>query len=138
MLGKQFLGGKGGSPYYEGRCYFKKVYLYKQYRIHREVNISGFRATMKTRIADFREDPSCTNLDELMNEEEFLSFIEEILKTSNTMSQMMTSYIKQVGDLLALISSVQESTIERRKDERVMLQDTFVFVHPNHGTTGDT
>ena len=54
------------------------------------------------------------------------------------MSQMMTSYIKQVGDLLALINSVQESTIERRKDERVMLQDAFVFVHPNYGTTGDT
>ena len=100
------------------------MHLHKQssevlirYRVREEVNIDGFSRTIKARIANFREDPNCTNLDELMNEEQFLSFIEQILKTSNTMSQMMISYIKEVGNLLTLICSVLESTIEQGKDE---------------------
>ena len=85
----------------EGRHYFRSVRIQKQsfealirYRILKEVNIDGFSATMKTRIADLKEDPNSTNLDKLMNEEEFLSFSEQILKTSDTMSQMTISYIK--------------------------------------------
>ena len=116
------------------------MHLHKQssevlirYRVREEVNIDGFSRTIKARIANFREDPNCTNLDELMNEEEFLSFIEQILKTSNTMSQVMISYIKEVGNLLTLICSVRESTIEQGKDEQVMLQDEFAFGHPNYG-----
>ena len=38
---------------------------------------------------------------------------EQILKTSNIMSQMTISYIKEVGNLLALINSVRELTIKR-------------------------
>ena len=38
---------------------------------------------------------------------------EQILKTSNIMSQMTISYIKEVGNLLALINSVWELTIKR-------------------------
>ena len=139
MLGKHYIGGKGGRHYYEGRHYCRSAHLHKQsfealiqYRILKEVNIDGFSAAMKTRIADLGEDLNCTNLDELVNEEE-LSFIEKILKTSNTVSQMTISYIKDVGNLLALIASVRESKIEQRKDERVMLPDVFAFGHPNYG-----
>ena len=64
MLGKYCLGGKVGSHYYEGRHDFRSVHLHKQsfealirYQIHKEVNINGFSATVKTRIANFREDP---------------------------------------------------------------------------------
>ena len=70
------------------------------------MNIDGFSATTKKRIANLREDRNSTILDDLMNEEEFLLFAEQILKTSNTMSQMTINYIKEVGNLLALISSV--------------------------------
>ena len=38
---------------------------------------------------------------------------EQILKTSNIMSQMTISCIKEVGNLLALINSVRELTIKR-------------------------
>ena len=38
---------------------------------------------------------------------------EQILKTSNITSQMTISYIKEVGNLLALINSVRELTIKR-------------------------
>ena len=38
---------------------------------------------------------------------------EQILKTSNIMSQMTISYIKEVGNLLALINSGRELTIKR-------------------------
>ena len=65
---------------------------------------------MKTRIVNLREDPNSTNLNKLMNEEEFLSFTEQIPKTSNAMSQMTISYVKEMGNLLALISSVREFT----------------------------
>ena len=41
------------------------------YWILKEVNIDGFSATMKTRIAGLREDPNSTILDELMNDEVF-------------------------------------------------------------------
>ena len=75
------------------------------------MNIDGFSATMGT-IDNLKENPNSTNLDKLMNEEEFLSFSEQILKTSNTISPRAISYIKEVGNLLALISSVQELTIE--------------------------
>ena len=81
-----------------------------RYRILKEVNIVGFSATMKTRIVNLREDPNSTNLNKLMNEEEFLSFTEQIPKTSNAMSQMTISYVKEMGNLLALISSVRELT----------------------------
>ena len=67
------------------------------------MNIDGFRPRMEVRIANLRVDPNFTNLDKLMN---FLSFTEQILKTSNTMSQMMISYTREMGNLLALISSV--------------------------------
>ena len=70
------------------------------------MNIDGFSATTKKRIANLREDRNSTILDDLMNEEEFLLFAEQILKTSNTMSQMTINYIKEVGNLLALISSI--------------------------------
>ena len=70
------------------------------------MNVDGFSATTKKRIANLREDRNSTILDDLMNEEEFLLFAEQILKTSNTMSQMTINYIKEVGNLLALISSV--------------------------------
>ena len=67
---------------------------------------------MKTRIVNLREDPNSTNLNKLMNEEEFLSFTEQILKTSNAISQMTISYVKEMENLLALISSVRELTTE--------------------------
>ena len=67
------------------------------------MNIDGFRPRMEVRTANLRVDSNFTNLDKLMN---FLSFTEQILKTSNTMSQMMISYTKEMGNLLALISSV--------------------------------
>ena len=70
------------------------------------MNVDGFSATTKKRIANLREDRNSTILDDLMNEEEFLLFAEQILKTSNTMFQMTINYIKEVGNLLALISSV--------------------------------
>ena len=44
---------------------------------------------------------------------------------------MTISYIKEVVNLLELISSVQELTVEQHKDEWVMLQDVFAFGHPN-------
>ena len=101
------------------------------------MNIDGFSATMKTRIANLREDPNSTNLEELINEEEILSFTEQILKTSNTMSQITISYIKEVGNILAilaLVSSVRESATERHlQAERVMLPDVFLFGHPKYG-----
>ena len=46
---------------------------------------------------------------------------------------MTISYIKEVVNLLELISSVQELTVEQHKDEWVMLQDVFAFGHPNYG-----
>ena len=67
---------------------------------------------MITRIPNLKEDTNPTNIDDLINEEEFLSFKEQILKTYNTMSQMTKSCTKEVGNLLALISSVRESTID--------------------------
>ena len=74
----------------KGRHYFRSVRLHResfealmQYRILKEVNINGFSATIKTKIPDLRRDPNSTNLDELMNKEKFLSFTEQILKTSN-------------------------------------------------------
>lgn len=70
------------------------------------MNIDGFRPRMEVRIANLRGNPNFTNLDKLMNKEDFLSFTEQILKTSKTMSQMMISYTKEMGNLLALISSV--------------------------------
>ena len=74
---------------------------------------------MKTRMANLKEDRNSTNLNKLINEEEFLSFSEQILKTSNIMSS---------------ISSFRESTIERRlQAERLMLPDVFAFGHPNYG-----
>ena len=98
------------------------------------MNIDGFSTTMTIRIANLREYPNSTNLDKLMSEEEFSSFTEQILKASNTMSQMTISYIKEVKNLVPLISSVQESTIVRHPQvERVMLPDAFVFGHLNYG-----
>ena len=92
------------------------------------MNVDGFSATMGT-IDNLKENPNSTNLDKLMNEEEFLSFSEQILKTSSTISPMAISYIKEVGNLLALISSVQELTIERYlQAEWLMLPDTFALV----------
>ena len=51
----------------EGKHYFRSVNMQKQsfeallrYRILREVNIDGFSTTMKTRIANLREDPNST------------------------------------------------------------------------------
>ena len=59
---------------------------------------------------------------------------EQILNTSNIMSQMTISYIKEVGNLLALTYSVRELTIERHlQAERLMLPNVFAFDHPNHG-----
>ena len=58
---------------------------------------------MKTRIAILREDPNSTNLDKLLNEEEFLSFAYQILKTSNTMPQMTIICIEEVGNVRALV-----------------------------------
>ena len=57
---------------------------------------------MKTRISYLREDRSSTILDELMNEEDFLSFTVQIRKTWKTMSQMSISFINEVGNLLAI------------------------------------
>ena len=51
------------------------------------MNINGVGAILKTRIANFKEDSNCTDLDEFMTEKEFPSFMKQILKTSNTMSQ---------------------------------------------------
>ena len=76
------------------------------------MNIGGFSAAMITRIPNLKEDTNPTNIDDLINEEEFLSFKEQILKTYNTMSQMTKSCTKEVGNLLTLISSVRESTID--------------------------
>ena len=66
--------------------------LYKQssealiwYQILR-VNICGFSAAMVTRIPNLKEDTNPTNIDDLINEEEFLSFKEQILKTYNNVS----------------------------------------------------
>ena len=63
------------------------------------MNIDGFSATMETRMDNLKENPNSANLDKLMNEEEFLSFREQILKTSNTISPTAISYIKEVGNL---------------------------------------
>ena len=49
------------------------------------MNINGSNATMKTRMANLKEDLNSTTLKKLINEEEFLSFSEQILKTSNIM-----------------------------------------------------
>ena len=76
------------------------------------MNIDGFSAAMITRIPNLKEDPNPTNIDNLINEEEFLSFKEQILKTCNLMFQMTKSCTKEVGNLLALISSVRESTTD--------------------------
>ena len=74
---------------------------------------------MKTRMANLKEDRNSTNLNKLINEEEFLSFSEQILKTSNIMSS---------------ISSFRESTIEQRlQAERLMFPDVFALGHPNYG-----
>ena len=84
---------------------------------------------METRIDNLKENPNSTNLDKLMNEEEFLSFSEQIRKTSNTTSPTAISYIKEVGNLRALISSVQELTIEQYlQAEWLMLPDAFALV----------
>ena len=49
------------------------------------------------------------------------------------MSQITISYIKEVGNVLASISSVNESTIERNlQAEQAVLPDTFAFVHPTY------
>ena len=45
----------------------------RQYRIPKEVNIDAFSAAMKQGSLLW-EDPSSTNLDELINEDHFLSF----------------------------------------------------------------
>ena len=49
------------------------------------------------------------------------------------MYQMTINYINEVGNLLALISSVRESTIEQHlQAELLMLPDVFAFSHPNY------
>ena len=51
----------------------------------------------------------------------------------DTHSSMMISYIRDVSEMLALISAVRENTIERHlQTERVLLPQLFAFGHLNY------
>ena len=68
-----------------------------------------------------------------MKQKEFKTICKQMLNTSETMSQMTISYIKEVANLLALISSVREISIERHlQAERAMLPNVFAFGQPKY------
>ena len=124
----------------EGKHYFRSIRLHKQsfeslarFRIEKEINVELFSDGMKEALTKLRENPCTLSLENLMKEPEFVDFTKKIQDTSGTMSQMVVNYMKDVSNMLALVSSVRENCIERHlQAERVLCRDLHALGHPNY------
>ena len=125
----------------EGRHYFRAIRLHKQsfeallrYRMKKMGDVSLFGADFRHLLGLLRCRPTPLELDLLMSTPEFESLCTDLLSTTGGSEvEMMIEYLKDVSNMLALISSVREKHIERHlQAERVLLPQLFAFGHVNY------
>ena len=124
----------------EGRHYFRSIRLHKQsfealvrFRIDKEIDVNSFSDPMKEAIVNLRENPCASSLDKLMEAQEFVDFTNKIQDFSGTMAHMTVNYLRDVSNMLALVSSVREKCIPRHlQAERVLCRDLHALGHPNY------
>ena len=88
---------------------------------------------MKEAIVNLRENPCASSLDKLMEAQEFVDFTNIIQDFSGTMAHMTVNYLRDVSNMLALVSLVREKCIPRHlQAERVLCRDLHAPGHPNY------
>ena len=124
----------------DGRHYFRSMRYHKQsfeallrYRIIKHTDVEEYSDELKEALCNLRSNPCPDNLSRIMNQDQFILYVENILKYTGTMPEMIIQYIKDVSLLLSMVSSVREMNIERHlQAERAFLPQLFAFGHPNY------
>lgn len=125
----------------EGRHYFRAIRLHKQsfeallrLQIRNIGDVSMYSEEFRFSLGKLRCAPSASQLETFMSNPEFQQLANElIISSGGTQSAMMTAYLKDVSEMLALISSVRENSIERHiQAERALLPQLFAFGHMNY------
>ena len=125
----------------EGRHYFRAIRLHKQsfeallrLRIKKTGDISLFGEEFMRSLEKLRCNPSASHLENFMSNPEFQKLSSELMSSSGgTQSDMIIGYLKDVSEMLALISAVREKSIKRHMQaERALLPQLFAFGHMNY------
>ena len=125
----------------EGRHYFRAIRLHKQsfeallrYRIRNMGDVSLFGEEFRHSVEKLRCNPSASALDVFMSNPEYQKLSSDSMSSSGgTQSDIVTGYLKDVSEMLALISAVRENNIERHlQAERALLPQLFAFGHMNY------
>ena len=77
-------------------------------------------------------------MDQVRESRGFTNLVKELLSyKKQTESHISVLYLKDVSSMLALVSAVRESNIERHMEaERVMTNQAFALDHPNYARYG--
>ena len=84
-------------------------------------------------LKELRRQPSTAALHAVTCMESFKVLKNDIMAVTGTQSKMTIQYLKDVSNLLALVSAVRENNIEKHlQAERQMVKQVFAFDHQNY------
>ena len=84
-------------------------------------------------IVALRRNPTPESITTVTTSDSFLKLFDEIFLVSGPQCEMTICFVRDVSNLLALVSSVREGDIERHMQaERQMLKLLFAFNHQNY------
>ena len=126
---------------FEGRHYFRSMRLHKeafdalvQLRVDNITkNFQNIDHRLLTNLITLRESPSDKTLEQVTNMKEYKELVNNILSTTGTRSMMTVNYLKDVSNMLAIVSAVRTGNIvQHLQAERRMLNLVFAFDHINY------
>lgn len=125
----------------ERHHYFHAIHLHKhsfeallRLRIKKTGDVSLFGEEVRHYLEKLQCNPSPSQLENFMSNPEFQNLSSELMSSSGNMqSDMIIGYLKDVSEMLALISAIREKSIERHMQaERALLPQLFAFGHMNY------
>ena len=125
----------------EGNHYYRSMRLHKesfdaliQYRTEQITEIyTKMDNVLLDNFKELRRQPSNETLHAITGMDAFKTLENDIMKVTGTQSKMTIQYLKDVSNLLAMVSAVRESNIEKHlQAERQMLKQVFAFDHQNY------
>ena len=125
----------------EGNHYYRSMRLHKegfdalvQYRTEQITEkYTKVDTDLLKNLKELRRQPSTAALHAVTCMESFKVLKNDIMAVTGTQSKMTIQYLKDVSNLLALVSAVGENNIEKHlQAERQMLKQVFAFDHQNY------
>ena len=125
----------------EGNHYYRSMRLHKegfdalvQYRTEQITEkYTKVDTDLLKNLKELRGQPSTAALHAVTCMESFKVLKNDIMAVTGTQSKMTIQYLKDVSNLLALVSAVRENNIEKHlQAERQMLKQVFAFDHQKY------